>query len=294
MEFRSIVLHLGAHKTGTSLVQKYLRDRGEACFKAGIFPMPRGDGDKLIGWGAAATLKAGAGTLRRNIETTARDGMPYFVLSHENSLGGPLRKDGVGLYPEAAARGAALKQALPDRPQRVIYYIRNQASFIESYYLQTIHQGKWHDFKEFMADVDLDRLSWVPLYETLCQLFGTENVVIRSFDADIAEGQSAYLRNFLSAATAADLTPFGDFDYNPVRNPSIGDRGLELARHINPVLQGPERKLFRRFLQDKFSNQDYPRPKLLTTEDKAALEARYAEENRALLIRSAETARPPL
>lgn len=295
MALRALVLHLGAHKTGTSLVQKYLRDKERQCQAAGIWPMPRGEGDEFIGWGRAAEVAAGAEGLRARLAEAEARKVRCFVLSHENALGRPFRQEAPHLYPDAARHGANLRQALgADRPWRVVYYIRNQASFLESYYLQTVHEGAWHDFDSYMTGLGAHGFSWVPLYEALCDLFGAENVVLRSFDEDIAAGQAAYLERFLRAATAADLKPFGAFDYKPVRNPSVGDRGLDLARAINPLLRNPsERKLFRKFLQEHFSNRDYPRPALLSEAAKAEMRARYDAENAELLALSARTARAP-
>lgn len=293
MSLQALVLHLGAHKTGTSLVQKYLRDKEAACQKAGIWPMPRGEGDEFIGWGRAAEVEAGAEGLRARIAEAETRGTRWFVLSHENALGRPFRQDAPHLYPDVARHGANLKAALgADRPWRVVYYIRSQAAFLESYYLQTVHEGAWHDFDTYMMGLGLHGFSWRPLYESLCDLFGAENVVLRSFDEDIAAGQAAYLERFLTAATAADLGPFGAFAYKPVRNPSIGDRGLELARGINPMLRSPaERKLMRKFLQEHFSNRDYPRPVLLSETARAEMRERYEAENAELLAQSARTAR---
>lgn len=295
MTLQALVLHLGAHKTGTSLVQKYLRDKDTACQKAGIWPMPRGDGDEFIGWGRAAEVEAGAKGLCAKIAEAESRRMRCVVLSHENALGRPFRQDAPHLYPDAARHGANLKKALSeDRPWRVVYYIRSQAAFLESYYLQTVHEGAWHDFDTYMMGLGLHGFSWRPLYDALCGLFGAENVVLRSFDEDIAAGQAAYLERFLTSATAADLRPFGQFDYKPVRNPSVGDRGLELARGINPMLRNPaERKLFRKFLQEHFSNRDYPRPALLSEAAREEMRARYDAENAELLAQSARTARAP-
>ena len=296
MSLRAVVLHLGAHKTGTSLVQKYMRDRPAACKSAGISPMLRGDGDKLIGWGRERELEAGSNGLVAKIDEAEKNGAEYFILSHENALGRPFRPNAAHLYPDVARRAANLKSAIGEnQPWRVIYYIRDQASFIESYYLQTIHEGSWNDFDSFVSELGSHGYSWTPVYNALCDLFGLGNVVIRSFDQDMANGQASYLQKFLQSAGVTKLKPFGEFDYNPVRNPSIGDRGLDLARGINPILiNTSERRLFRKFLQENFSNQQYPRPVLLSEAAKAEIRAVYRDENKRLLERSAENSRTPI
>jgi hypothetical protein len=144
-----------------------------------------------------------------------------------------------------------------------VYYIRDQADFIESYYLQTIHEGGWKSFDGYLKSLGRHGFSWLPVYESLCVAFGAENVVLKSFEHDISQGQPAFLRSFLQSAIDENLNHFGDFEYRAARNPSIGDRGLELARGINPLLKTTmERKIFRRFMQENFSNRMYPRPVL--------------------------------
>lgn len=49
---RSVVLHVGAHKTGTSLIQKYFRDRPEQLDPGAVTAIDRSEMKGLIGvWG---------------------------------------------------------------------------------------------------------------------------------------------------------------------------------------------------------------------------------------------------
>lgn len=292
MSIRSVVLHMGAHKTGTSLIQKYLRDREKACVRAKIYAMPRSDGDALIGWGRASEVSNGSERLQAQILKAASDRFEYFVLSHENSLGRPFVENADQLYPYARKRAANIRGSIGGKiPFRVVYYMRDQASFIESYYLQTIHEGSAIGFEDYMKKLGAYRFSWAPVYYALCDTFGVENVVLKHFETEIAKGQPEFLRGFLKSATAANLSSFGDFSYNPTRNPSIGDRGLELAKIINPHLVNTfERKLFRKVLQENFSNRDFPRPILLHEEAKARIHDTYHQENVDLLAASQSSA----
>lgn len=294
MPLQSLVLHFGAHKTGTSLIQKYLRDKEALCAKAGIVAMPRGDGDKFIRWGGTKDMDSGAQGLRDSIAAADAAGARHFILSHENTLGRPFRRDGAHIYTYAARNCAQLKTVIGDRPFRVVYYIRSQAAFLESYFLQTVHEGAWHDFDGYMKDLGSQGFSWAPLYEALCKTFGAESVVLRSFDQDIAAGQAVFLQRFVESFTTADLSVFKGFAYGPVRNPSVGDRGLELANGINPLLRNAaERKLFRKFLQENFSNRDFPRPALLSSQAREDMRLRYDAENASLIAASAAAVRAP-
>ena len=112
--------------------------------------------------------------------------------------------------------------------------------------------------------------------------FGAENVEIMDFRR-IKEGQDAYLRYFFSLADPGLDVPIA---YSPTRNASISARGLDLALAANRFLtNGTERKSMRVFLQTHFSNRDYPRPVLLSDEQKHSLQQRYGAEYDELVAR---------
>jgi hypothetical protein len=291
---RYIVLHFGAHKTGTSLVQKYMRDQSKLCIANKLHALGRGDGTKLIGWGRPEELEKGREELRGKIKKAAARGADYYVISHENSIGRPFLSKSPDLYPHRE-RCRALKEELQNNDFRVVYYIRSQANFLESYYLQTIHQGGTKKFANWRHKAEPSSLSWRPVYETLCDVFGEKNVVLRSFDKDIVEGQAAYLQKFFESFMPVNLAAWADFDYGPVRNPSVGDKGLAMALAINQFCEtGTERKTVRKFLQEHFSNRDYPRPVLLADSEKLELNNRYEAENDALLAESVRRVSAPL
>ena len=257
------------------------------CHAAGIWTLPRSDANIFIGWGSRHRVKKNIGGLVSAIEAAEAEGASYYIASHENTLGKPFINNNSGLYPKSR-RVRYLRSALGDRPLRVVYYIREQAGLLESYYLQTIHEGGRCSFRDFMSHIDIDNISWKPVYETLCANFGVENVVVKSFEEEIAKGQSAYLENFLRSSVEDDLSPFGKFKYHPVRNPSIGWLGLRLSLFLNAFASAPEkRRQVRNFMQKHFSNRRFARPRLLTEDEKYILSVLYGEENREIVERSA-------
>ena len=273
MPLETVALHLGAHKTGTSLIQKFIRDNAAMCQKAGIAGIARSETDRTIAWGRVKDVEQGREDLRAHIDRASEKGLPFFVLSHENAMGRPFDADkGAGrLYPYARRRASALRDALDGYPIKVIYYIRSAAAFMESYYLQTIHEGGYTPFRKWRKQTGTPSLSWGPVYDDLCSVFGAENVTIKSFDAEIAQGQSEFLRSFFASfmEPAPQTEALNNYEYPPVRNPSIGEKGLELALAVNPLLgTSTERKLMRKFLQTHFSNQTHPRAVLLSGKEK--------------------------
>lgn len=281
---RQVVLHLGAHKTGTSLIQKFLRDRPEEAKNLGFGVMPRSDGNRLFNWGDR-TLEM-ADTTRRMVESLHADGATHAIVSHENALGHPLAGEQEHLYPEISALSAALAHVFAPFEVSLIYYIRSQESFLESYYLQTVHQGSSLTFRQWLDTIELDRSSWKPLVETLRSVFGRGAVTIASFD-EMSNGQEEFLRRFVQRV---DPTLEPHIDYKTRRNPSIGDLGLEVALAMNPHLKlRAERRSTRKFLQASFPNTKYPRPNLFSAAEIRDIRSLYESENRSLITSRSES-----
>lgn len=133
-------------------------------------------------------------------------------------------------------------------------------------------------------------LSWAPLYHGLCDALGKENVLLKDFGGQIRNGQSGFLSDFFGSFMHVDAEKFDGFEYPVRRNPSVGDLGLELALQINPHLKcRKDKRAARNFLQQYFSNADFPRPLLFRDDEKQMLKSSYAAEN-AELIRLSEMA----
>jgi hypothetical protein len=274
-----IAVHVGAHKTGTSLVQKYLRDQVEQTAPFDIRYVSRSDTDRLIGWGM--TLLERPEKLRARLEAESRDVTArYIIVSHENTLGRPHRSSGDNLYPEALPRIDALASILAPFDSRIVFYLRRTADFLESYYLQLIQQGEFFGFEQWLDRVDLDRVSWTPLVERLRDRFGHDNVAIGDFD-EIKLGQGEFLRRFFRRVDPRiDLTP----SYEERRNSSLSDKGLRIAMGANRFLRsGGERQRMRKFLQQHFSNVDYPRPSLFDPGQRKQIGERYDAEYERLI-----------
>ena len=273
-----IAVHVGAHKTGTSLIQKYMRDKPDQLEPFGVRVISRGDTNTLIGWGKALIDTPRLFSARLD-EECAEDGAHYVIASHENTLGRPHLPSGEHLYPEAATRVAALAAILRDRDARVIIYLRPQAAFLESYYLQLVQQGGSLTFDQWLDRVDFDRVSWRPVVEMLRDSMGPERVAIGDFE-EIRAGQDPFLSGFFRRVDPAiKVQP----KYSARRNLSISDKGLRIALAANPHLRTPdEKKRMRAFLQKHFSNAKYPRPVLFSDSHRADLTARYGDEYREL------------
>lgn len=274
-----VIAHLGAHKTGTSLIQKYMRDRPEQIEPWGIAAISRSDTNLLIGWGQNLLDHPERLTERLADATVGDDAPRRLVFSHENSLGRPHQPSGDHLYPDAAVRIEALAEILRPYDHRVIFYLRPQWSFLESYYLQLIQQGEAFSFDVWLDRLDFDRVSWRPVVTALRAAFGPERVAIGDFE-EIRQGQESFLRGFFQRIDSEiDIQP----EYAAIRNVSISQKGLDIALAANPFMRSPEEKgAMRDFLQKHFNNTKSPRPVLFDEAQRRALADRYDAEYREL------------
>lgn len=272
----SVVLHAGAHKTGTSLIQKYFRDRPAVIEALNGYFVGRSRTNRLIGWGEIVEERPGL--LRDAVREAAEHRM--VLLSHENSLGRPFVGDRSRLYPDAPRFAAALARSLKNENVHVIFHIRGQESFVESYYLQRVHEGYYGTFDEWLLGVDLDNISWCPTVNGLVDAFGPDRVTVIDFDT-IKAGQEQFITDFLDVIAPGHGV---DVQYGSRRNPSISAEGLEIALKVNPLLESAdERRAMRKFLQKEFNNLHGDRPVLFTAEQKDELRERYCVENATLL-----------
>jgi hypothetical protein len=274
MHRNEIVYHLGAHKTASSLLQKYLRDNPEVLRHARIAYLSRSEMNDCVGWGKRLLQRPGI-LQDRIAELLADPGCDALVTSHENTLGPPLKPGGGHLYPRGPEIAEQLARALRRWPARTLLYVRPQDEFVESYYLQRIHQGGHLSFVEWLDEVDLEALSWRPVVDALRKHFGPDHVDVVDFRR-IRAGQDAFIADFLRRVDPElAVTP----RYQPVRNASISEKGLRIALSANKHLRTDwERKAMRTFLQRHFSNRTSPRPVLLRADQRIELRRRYAGE----------------
>lgn len=280
-----VVIHVGAHKTGTSLVQWYFNDDPPQIRSLGISFIDRPAASELVGWGNKPPE-----IFRTRLEEE-RARQPSIVLtSIENGLGRPFLADRPGLYPDAVRGAEGLAKATAGFDTHVIYYVRPMVDFLESFYLQTIHQGAWHTFEEWYDSLTGPH-SWMPAVQALDDAFGADRVHLGDF-TEMRAGQNRFLELFM---TRAGLPPPPTVEYETVRNPSISARGLDIARGINPHLRDArERRVTRLFLQKHFSNQVEDRARPMPEDLRRTVSEQAAAEFEALAARAAAALTSPL
>ncbi len=277
-----VVIHVGAHKTGTSLVQRYFSDQPRRTRARGIGLITRDDAsNRLVGWGDI--VHEHPEILRSRLEEEMAKRPSVVFMSLENTLGRPFLPDRPGLYPDASRGVEGLAKACDGFDTHVVFYVRPIVDFLESYYLQTIQQGAWHSFQDWYDTLSGPH-SWTPAVTALDDTFGAHRVLVGDF-GEIALGQNQFLQQFM---TRAGLPQPPTVEYEPVRNRSLSARGLQIALSINPHLSSAqERRETRLFLQKHFSNQLEERARPIPEELRRAIQDETSAEYEALAARAA-------
>ncbi len=288
-----MVVHFGAHKTGTTVIQSALRDNADTLATRGIGVIePRHPVMSEIRLGAANRRLAAKGAVRDEpdtfvplVATAERTGHPVVVVSHEALLGPQLPRpgyaEGVPMYGFAPGRFRTLRDTTT-APIRAVIYIRGQAGFLRSQYAQWLKKGIPLDFEAWLDTLDLEALSWRPVVEAAAEAFGRDQVVIKGFQLS-AIGVERHVGEFFTEVVGT-AAPTGELE---IRNPnlSLSATGVRLARAVADVpLEIADRRVVAAFLASRFAMSEGREPfDPLAPVVKDRLAALYDAENEAIL-----------
>ncbi|MEM8746833.1 MAG: hypothetical protein AAGF91_09040 [Actinomycetota bacterium] len=264
-----IVLHLGAHKTGTTSLQRALRDSTDDLAAAGwvfqgkrvgplrsVFSVvhdrhglprstasPSASDDELVD------------RLRTEVGAILASGR-RLVVSDETLFGQPgVRR---GLYPDADRVADVVGRAFEGMSVLPVLVIRRQPEFLESWYVQTVKQGGGRTFDEFLESIDLDSVSWTTYARRLSEWLGVDPLLVAYEWLGSREG--GVIGWFFERLGLAWAPGDGDLDLNS----GFSESALLIALAAHPHLDRDQRAGLRRFLERNVSDRSAHRPRLLS------------------------------
>lgn len=232
------LVHIGFHKTASTLLQNALFSRRELGFE-------RLENDRyhiqldFVKQGAFDDLSPHRieSYRRRSREAQARGNT--LVVSHERLSGYPAS----GGY-DAKLIADRIKNCLPNA--RILVFVREQRSMIFSYYLQYISDGGSLSFRRLTTplqwtlsrkpDFDFRSFAYVQCIEYYRQLFGPENVLVLPYEA---------LRNDASRV-AREISQFCEHDASLIPHDIFGAPANEGMPILMQALRRPLNALFNR------------------------------------------------
>jgi tetratricopeptide (TPR) repeat protein len=283
----TIWIHLGAHKTASSLLQHTLRMNAAKLERNGVVQVASTSREYTDGFlpvyneSIAAFYKRGKlgedpafEMAEQRFHDLIRHGAGRdVVISDERLLTGRIGFTKT-LYPNAKVIAEWFGRVLDGSDVRFILYIRRQDHFVESCYLQLVQEGQTLSFEDFLETIDLSALRWNEVVDPFAAAFGPSRVTVRPFEL-IRRSTEAFIRDFFEIfAKGVEI----DID-RLVMNESFSAKALEIAHAVFPLLDSDERKRMRRFLQEAFSGPEYPRATLFGEDRRLETLGRYTESN---------------
>lgn len=188
---KSVALHIGAHKTATTHLQRSFAMQNNALIKAGLrYYGPdtlRGPKKGLGDVFGLDIYKRATHPVRSREEQRAfmfKDGH-RLILSDENFVG--VLHNGQGnmlapLYPKADVRVQALAEAIDVGPIDVMIGVRHPATFLTSAYGQSLMGGQLNSFDDYIAKNPLSQIYWPGLVARLRECAGVGRIVVWRFE----------------------------------------------------------------------------------------------------------------
>ncbi|MDU8913240.1 hypothetical protein [Aestuariicoccus sp. MJ-SS9] len=177
-----IVLHPGAHRTGSTSFQSYLRAvQDDICGQGLAYWGPWRTRKGLFHGVADGTAPPGregrpAGRVLLNVRGVARKGYRTLIVSDENMLGTPRDNIRSGLlYPGAGQRMARFHAAFGGRVRRVVLQIRSPELYWASLYAYALPRGVSMPLPAQIAALARGQRSWRDvIVDMACAMPGAE------------------------------------------------------------------------------------------------------------------------
>ena len=187
----ALILHLGAHKTATTHLQKSLQLAVETLAEAGIYyagpDLLRTDLCPLVdGVGAKGPQGHAKAQRASAVLHQAQADFPHLLVSDENLLGGTNRMglfDRKGrIYPLAAPRLQRIIALTGAKDVTVALSVRDPAAFMVSAFSLQITRGHELDIRDYLCGRDVAALSWSELAERLLGVEGVSRLVLWRYE----------------------------------------------------------------------------------------------------------------
>lgn len=209
---KTITLHVGAHRTGTTKIQKILDENETVLRRRGAFCLtPTRPGKRSV-----PTIRDAVSRAQRSVtDPTWRERMlseikarhrflkayissgrhRHFVISDENSLGQIFDETSFdGIYPFAKPILQAMRRTIPSRVHRVCLAIRSYDTFLVSSYAMTaVYRGRLPAPNVAIPSGLILKRGWVDLIGDVRSVFPHAEIVLWKLENTAVERQISLL-----------------------------------------------------------------------------------------------------
>jgi len=275
---KTLILHIGTHKTGTSSIQYSLLRNSNLLQKNSIRYVPLHRYRNILKDLAQEQIDL------KKFQKFACDPLSALLLSAER-LSGNLATYNDNLFQELINLKKISEHF--DFKLKVMCYLRKQDSYLESAYMQHLKWGYKDTFSKFLEAKENSQ-DWLMFYESLRSIFDENNLVVKPFEkkflyqndvvADFWKELGIDLKNEILCRS-------------PEKNQGYGFSGIELTRRLNKYTTKPQKEALRKHLETIIKHQDRLET-LFNREEHDRLINRYQQSNQKLstLLRVSEQA----
>ena len=293
-----IIFHLGAHKTGSTLIQNALRKNigllGDAGWgykpkrqwRTKASPMPA---DFYIDRRRDRDLGRARDSLMKFLDAHKKDKV---ILSSEGTLAGTnpsvphflASSTNAGLYMvEDNSVIDWYSEVFSGLDVTAVFYVRRQDSFLDSLYLENVRQGRRIRKRSLLKMLDIDRLSWRPVLRRLKEEF---NLEARCFESLRTAGSEAYVRDFFRILDER----LGEQVVIPEKNVNVSlrDPFRQLAEQASRLFKNDRSNLHKLFVKELLevqiqAHEITERPKIFGKKLFEQIEQHYQQDNLAVV-----------
>lgn len=242
---KTIYIHIGTWKTGTTSIQRYFAEHRQK-FKAAGLLYPGKDNahhqfvDDLISWGRK---KEKISEYNLSIIEEIVNSEENFILLSSESF------HAKNAYNELLSFLSQYLQC--EYEVKIIMYLRSQDTIIESFYAQRIFEGYSIDFKTFLEkDLDWTRLDHYHNIIKWAEIFGKENLILRVYDRN--RFINGIIPDFLSSIKMENLLKISS--PNVIEGISFSPPIVEYLRIFNSICDDIMKLKVRKFFKKSFMN----------------------------------------
>ncbi len=266
-------LHIGAHKTGSTLIQRTLQTESEKLLEKGIFYNPKFYDMARFLNEKSPINKDEVTTIKKLFTEIQNDPIIEILIASGEAFAG----DQLSSYINSSSIAADLRRII-DGEVEVILFTRRQDTYFESQYQMLVKGGSKMKFEEFIQSPYRFDMDWNRLIEAYATVFGDNHITVMPYESFFSKNQNGFLK-FMEIVGS-------DFSKSPTQmlrvNQSMQPRFLEILRRSNDLIDADERWELRKFFEENFpSDNNKPEP-LLSDEQRKLILRRYEVENRKL------------
>jgi hypothetical protein len=275
---RKIFIYVGAHKTGTTFLHRELIKLEPQL--AELDCRYDSEGVKYAKTLLARGFPIDALTLAKlqheialaHSEWTERN----LILISEHFMGNPYTG-----YLDVKTVAQALPQLFPNDELYVLLSIRRQDHFLESWYNQSIKEGGFWTFGEFMEQIGYQNLDWNRIAQCYEDVLGADHVRVITYENAYTTPDLIVDAHFKGWAYDGTITPA---THEPV-NPSVSNSVIEMMRQANRLLPASAKTELRKILETCAPKPIGHNFGYLHTEDRTRIIELFAPSNNALAAR---------